>query len=242
MTLRILVTRPREDAAPLADALAELGIKPVLDPLMCIEFIDGPPLDLDGVQALLVTSANGVRAFSNRDPRRHLSVFAVGDATARAAHLAGFADVSSASGDVAALAALVHDRLDADGGALLHVAGSRLAGDLAGMLAENGFTYRREVLYGGRVETVLSAETILGLEDGNLDGVTFFSPRTASVFAALVRRAGLEGCTYPLAAFCLSPAVAEEARALTWGRVVIAGKPDQDALVQAIEDWRTDGG
>ena len=238
MTLRILVTRPREDAAPLAEALAGLGIKPVLDPLMCIEFIDGPPLDLDGVQALLVTSANGVRAFSNRDPRRHLPVFAVGDASARAADLAGFAAVTSASGDVAALAALVHERLDADGGALLHVAGSRLAGDLAGMLAGHGFIVRREVLYEGRVETVLSAETILGLEDGNLDGVTFFSPRTAAVFAALVRRAGLEGYTRAIAAFCLSPAVAEEARSLSWGRVVIAGKPEQDALVRAIGDWR----
>ena len=51
------------------------------------------PLDLDGVQALIATSANGVRAFAARDPRRSLPVCAVGDATARAASDAGFADV-----------------------------------------------------------------------------------------------------------------------------------------------------
>jgi uroporphyrinogen-III synthase len=242
MTLRILVTRPREDAAALADALAGLGIEPVLEPLMCIEYIDGPALNLDGVQALLVTSANGVRAFANRDPRRHLPVFAVGDASAGAASLAGFADVSSASGDVAALAALVHDRLDADGGDLLHVAGTRLAGDLAGMLAGHGFSTRREVLYEDRVAEVLSAEAILGLEEENLDGVVFFSPRTAAIFAGLVRRAGLEGCIGRLAAFCLSPAVAGKAEALSWGRVVIAPKPEQDALVQAIDDFQAAGG
>lgn len=242
MTLRILVTRPREDAAPLAEALAGLGIEPVLEPLMCIEFIDGPPLDLDGIQALLVTSANGVRAFCNRDSRRHLPVFAVGGATAKAAHMAGFAAVSSASGDVAALAALVCGRLRAEGGDLLHVAGTRLAGDLAGMLAGNEFNCRREVLYGANVAAALSAEAVRDLEEGGLDGVVFFSPRTASVFAALVRRAGLEESAAALAAFCLSPAVAGKAEALSWGRVVIARRPEQDALVQAIGDFQAAGG
>ena len=235
--MRILLTRPREDAAALAEALTELGIEPVLEPLMSIEYIDGPPLNLDGVQALLVTSANGVRAFANRDTRRHLPVFAVGDATARAAHLAGFADVNSASGDVAALAALVCGRLEADGGALLHVAGSRLAGDLAGVLAGHGFNTRRDVLYGANVAAALSAEAVRDLEEGDLDGVAFFSPRTAAIFAGLVRQAGLEETAGPLAGFCLSPAVAEAARALSWGRVVIASRPEQDALVQAIEDF-----
>ena len=90
MTRRVMLTRPREDAHTLAEALAERGIVPVLEPLMTIEHIAGPALDLDGVQALLVTSANGVRAFANRDPRRHPPVVAVGDATARAAAEAGF--------------------------------------------------------------------------------------------------------------------------------------------------------
>ncbi len=236
-----MVTRPREDAPALAEALTELGIEPVLEPLMSIGYIAGPPLDLDGVQALLATSANGVRAFARRDHRRHLPVYTVGDASARAAAEAGFTAVNSASGDVAALAALVRERLEADGGALLHVAGSHLAGDLAGMLAGHGFTCRREVLYQARPAAALSAEAVRDLEEGTLDGVVFFSPRTAAAFAGLVREGGLEGTVGLLAAFCLSPAVAGEAEALSWGRVVIAGKPEQDALVQAIEAWRQAG-
>ena len=230
-----MVTRLREDARALAEALAEREIVPVLEPLMTISYIPGPALDLDGVQALLVTSANGVRAFSRRDHRRHLPVYAVGDASARAAAAAGFAAVNSASGDVTALAALVRERLEADGGALLHVAGTLVAGDLAGMLAGHGFTCRREVLYEARPSRALSAEAVRDLEQGTLDGVVFFSARTAAAFAGLIREGGLEGTVGLLAAFCLSPAVAGEARALSWGRVVIAGKPEQDALVQAIE-------
>ncbi len=241
MTRHVMVTRPREDADALAQALAERGFDPVLEPLMSIDYIAGPPLDLDGVQALLATSANGVRAFARRDQRRHLPVYAVGDASASAAAEAGFATVNSASGDVAALADLVRGRLDADGGDVVHVAGSRLAGDLAGMLAGHGFTCRRDVLYEAHPSRALSAGAVRDLEGGALDGVVFFSPRIAAVFAGLVREAGLEGTVGLLAAFCLSPAVAGEARALSWDRVVIAGRPEQDSLLRAIEDWREAG-
>ena len=48
---------------------------------------------LDGVQAVLFTSANGVRAFAAATTRRGFRAFAVGDATAAAARAAGFADV-----------------------------------------------------------------------------------------------------------------------------------------------------
>ena len=54
--------------------------------------------------ALAFTSVNGVAAFAALTPRRDRPVFAVGDATAQAAHDAGFADVLSASGDLRDLA------------------------------------------------------------------------------------------------------------------------------------------
>src|SRR4051794_41252334 len=77
-----------------------------------IRTLDGPPLDLEGVQALLCTSANGVRATAARTTRRDLPVLAVGDATARAARDVGFAHVESAGGDVEGLARLAARRLD----------------------------------------------------------------------------------------------------------------------------------
>src|SRR5882724_6752731 len=92
MTLRALVTRPEEDAAPLAAALAERGIDVTLEPLLAIRPLPEAPIDLAGVQALLFTSANGVRSFAElaggRDLAgwRELPVFAVGNATAAAAN------------------------------------------------------------------------------------------------------------------------------------------------------------
>ena len=231
---RLLVTRPAEDAEPLAAALRGLGAEVAVEPLLEIIPRPGPPLDLAGVQAVLMTSANGARAFAARNRDRALKVLAVGDASAREARALGFADVESASGDVAALAALCRARLDPQKGTVLHVAGSHVAGDLAGLLKDAGFSCRREMLYESRAVDALSAATAAALRDGTLDGVLFFSPRTAESFVVLAGRAGLADSLGRLTAFCLSSQVADKARAASWGKIVVARSPDQDSLLRAI--------
>jgi len=243
MTLRALVTRPEEDAAPLAAALAERGIDVTLEPLLAIRPLPEAPIDLTGVQALLFTSANGVRSFAElaggRDLAgwRELPVFAVGDATATAARNAGFARVESAAGDVAALAKLVAEHLDPKAGALFHAAGSAVAGDLAGLVEQAGFALRREMLYEARPADQLSPATVTNLANGWFDLVLFFSPRTAATFVALARAAGdgvVTGCGNA-AALCLSPAVAAAAGELPWREVQAAALPALPALLDLID-------
>ena len=231
---RLLITRPQADAAPLARRLARLGFTTLVEPLLEIVYREGPPLDLSDVQALLATSGNGIRAFARRDQRRHLPVLAVGDATARTASAAGFTQVESAAGDVAALADLAVRRFDPEAGALLHVAAGDLAGDLAGRLIAAGFRYRREVLYAAVTARRLSPAAREALQGGGLAGVLLFSPRTAATFARLVGEAGDARVCARLLAFCLSRAVADEAAALAWRRIVIAPEPTEAALVAAI--------
>src|ERR1700685_3327999 len=102
--LRALVTRPRQEAESLAAQLAERGIDTIIEPMMTIIDRDGALPELAGVQAILCTSANGVRALARASGERGVPVFAVGDATGLAAHEAGFASVESAGGDVDDLA------------------------------------------------------------------------------------------------------------------------------------------
>ena len=230
----VLVTRPVADAGPLAAVLAAHGIAARLEPLLLIEFLPGPPLALAGVQAILATSANGVRALSLRTECRALPLFAVGNATAREARVQGFITVESASGDVEALAALVKRRLDPTQGTLLHVAGTALAGDLATDLASAGFACRREVLYRARTAERLSEETAAALRADLIDGVLLYSPRTAATFVHLVRAAGLAAQCARLRAFCLSAAVAAAVSQTAWKAVVTAAMPTEAALVAAV--------
>ena len=230
----VLISPPVADAGPLAAVLAARGIAARLEPLLLIEFSPGPPLALADAQAILATSANGVRALSLRTECRALPLFAVGDATAREAREQGFITVESASGDVAALAALVKRRLDPTQGTLLHVAGTALAGDLAADLASAGFACRREVLYRARTAEGLSEETAAALREGLIDGVLLYSPRTAATFVHLVRAAGLAAQCVRLHAFCLSAAVAAAVNQIAWKAVVTAAMPTEAALVATV--------
>ncbi len=189
--MQALITRPVEDAAPLAAAVSARGIAPLIEPLLEIRHMPDAAPDLAGIQALLFTSANGARAFAAAAPRRDLKVFAVGDRTAQTAQALGFADVESAGGDVADLADLVRSRLAPAGGALLHAAGSVTAGDLAARLGAAGFEVRRAVLYAAEPVGALSAATAAALREGAVDLAFFFSPRTASSFVNLIEAATL---------------------------------------------------
>src|SRR6266851_2836672 len=133
-SLRALVTRPRAEAGGLAEALAGRGIAAILEPMLEIHYRSAPSPDLAGVQAILCTSANGVRALARLAEERAVPIFAVGEASAARARDEGFARVESAGGSVADLARLARELLCPAAGRLLHVAGSVVAGDLAAAL------------------------------------------------------------------------------------------------------------
>lgn len=232
--MRLLITRPEEDAEALANLLAACGIESMIAPVITVADIAGPAPDLAGIQAILITSANGVRAFAHKSAARDVAVLAVGDASAAAARDLGFGKVESAGGDVAALAKLAADSLDPAAGALLHIAGSAVAGDLSGALAAAGFDCRRAVLYEAKPAASLGAAPRAALKDGTLDGVLLYSPRTAATFVTLADKAGVAGACARMTAYCLSPAVADAVRGLAWRRVVVARAPDQDSLLAAV--------
>jgi len=235
MTARLLVTRSRADVPRVVEALRVIGIRALVEPLITIQPVASALSGLVGVQAVLATSANGARALANVEVRRDIPLFAVGDATAECAREAGFKFVESAAGDVESLAQLVRGRLDPAAGALLHAAGSHVAGDLAAWLGAAGFCYRRAVLYQARATERFSVKAVEVLAGGTIDGALFFSPRTAATFVTLSRKARLEGASERLMAFCLSPAVAVKIRELPWNRVVVARSPDLESLMACIE-------
>jgi uroporphyrinogen-III synthase len=189
----------------------------------------------------LFTSVNGVRALGRRNRGdladfHDLPALTVGDATARAARGAGFRHVESAAGDVVALAALVTARLSPGNGPLLHIAGSQVAGDLAGSLATAGFKVQRAAIYAAQKATALSAVTREALSRGMIDAVTFFSPRTAAAFVSLGREADALPALAGIAALCLSQAVAQAAGVVPWRAIVVAPRPDQDSLLGCLDD------
>ena len=234
-----LLTRPRPDSENLATLLRACGVDSLIDPIINILPLEGAELPpLEKVQALLLTSANGVRALAallGPEAKAHNKpLLAVGTATAEAARAAGFRHVQSAGGDVGALAALAIERLKPTDGPLLHIAGTRVAGDLAARLGAHGFEVQRECLYRAEASTALSAEARETLENGKIDMVLFFSPRSARGFVKLICAADSSEPLAQVTAICLSPAVAGEAAGLAWRRIRTAILPEQTALLDEV--------
>ena len=82
--MRIVVTRPRGEAAELAGRLEELGHEVVVCPLIEIEPIGPAEVDVSNYEWVVVTSANGARELAARLRGTPERTAAIGPATAAA--------------------------------------------------------------------------------------------------------------------------------------------------------------
>lgn len=221
----VLVTRPDPGAAETAADLSARGFQPILAPLLTIEPVPGPPLDLTGFDAVAVTSANGVRALVARHADRTLPLYAVGTRTAELARESGFTTVFSAAGDVGALSTLM-----AGVGRVLHVAGA----DVAGELAPADVVVTRMVAYRAVAAAELPDGALTALRAGRVAYVTLFSPRTAGLFVRLAQKAGLSPLADGWTALCLSDAVAEAAAGFGFADRRVAARPDAASLLALL--------
>jgi uroporphyrinogen-III synthase len=220
----VWITRARPGADATAAKLRGLGLEAVVEPLLEVRRADGAPIDLAGVSALAVTSANAVAAFAERSPERSLRVFAVGDATAAAARAQRFASVLSARGDVQALAMALATRKRELPGLVLYPAAAEPAQDLAGALEAVGLKVRQVTLY----ETVaLEASEALVERLPQIDAVLVHSARAAKLLAAFLKAHPAPA----LAAYCLSRQIARSLSRAGLAAVLSADAPNEAALL-----------
>jgi uroporphyrinogen-III synthase len=231
--MRILVTRPQEDGVEIAARLAERGHQALVAPLLAPHFHDGRELALGGIQAILVTSANAVRALVRRTTRRDIPVFAVGPQTAGEARDAGFRDVKDANGNLEDLTALIARTASPDRGAMLYVRGEPSRQGLSEQLSRRGFMVRTETLYEVIAAQRLTWDAAEALRQGQLDAAMFFSSRSARVFRDCLEKEGLDG--HKLIALCISAATAQALQPLSFQEVRVAGRPNQAAMLALVE-------
>jgi len=232
--MRVLVTRPLEDSLETAQRLKALGHDVVIAPLLEIRFRDGGDIALDGVQAILATSANGVRALIRRTARRDVPVFAVGQQSAEEARTAGFADVRYAEGGSTALATAAAGWANPAKGALLHISGMDVAGDLAGALEASGFTVHRETLYEAVAVDTLPEAAASALRNDTLHAVLLFSARSSEAFVAGVAAASLAQNCEGILAVAISEAASRPLTTLSFREIRSPHRPNQDAMLALL--------
>src|SRR5579885_1070740 len=236
--MRVLITRPAADATELAAALRTHGHEVLFDPLLTTSEEPGSAAALErslpGVQAVVFTSPNGVRAFAAASRRRNIPVITLGDATTSAARAARFGEIDSVDGDAEALTNLVVGRLNPLGGALLVVTGAEVGRDLARVLGAAGFSVRRVALYRAEPAQAFSSKVVAGFKSGTIDAAVFFSPGTATVFARLIAASGFASACEGMTAVVTSQAVGAALKGVSWDNLVVAPAPTQAAILEAF--------
>jgi uroporphyrinogen-III synthase len=234
--MRLLVTRPEPDGERTAATLRERGHEVIVMPLMRTEPIDAD-LGAGPWSAVLVTSANACRAIAERAEMANLAslpVFAVGRRTAQAARVAGFADVTSATGDGKALAAAVAEGVVDRARPLLYLAGEERAADLENLLAAQGFSIHAAVVYRMVAESAFSASVRTALEQGDIDAALHFSARSAGACLAAAEAAGVLHNILKIRHYCLSAGIASALAAAAACDLVVAAEPSESALLDGI--------
>lgn len=192
----LLLTRPEPASAAMArDLRAKYpNLRCIISPLFKIIPCD-EVIELDGISALVFTSANGLETFASASPRRDLPAYCVGEKTAAAARALGMAVLATAATSEELSALLTAS----PSGPLLHLHGRHVAGGFApGIMARSQVIYEQPPL-------PLAAEAETALAAGAVDAVVLYSPRSARLFGAILNRFPPE----PLTALCISEAAAD---------------------------------
>ena len=232
MKQRLLwVTQSVPDCHRSRSRFERQGLRTLALPVLQVEPV-AAQLPSEVPDAMVFTSAHGVRYHQFQPRWKDVPVFAVGHQTAVAAVLAGYSDVRSAGGDVVDLKKLIATTLPRPARIVIFAA-REVAGNLEDYLAGCSYEVERSVVY----ETRSASDVELGQALDRLhviDGICVYSPKGAKRIEEIIRRSRWTG-----ALFCLSEACAGPFGNRRDGLCIgVARRPNSDALIDLVRhNW-----
>jgi uroporphyrinogen-III synthase len=235
--MKLIITRPAEDARRQAAPFEALGHEVVIRPLMEVVFPRLTPLRLQGVQGLIATSRNALRGLAGNgsfEASKRLPIYCVGEATASFARELGFVHVVAGQGAAKDLIPLITYSSTPDAGALLYITGQHLAFDMEKPLKASGFAVPRVIIYEAReADKSVLAAFAEALRAG-VDGIILMSPRTATICVNTIKQFKLEREAATATCYCYSSAVARPLREIDGMTIAIACRPTEADLMELI--------
>jgi uroporphyrinogen-III synthase len=227
--MRLIITRPADDANLLKAKLEALGHSAILVPLLQIIPRANVQIPSKNYQLICVTSANAVKHCGASAELKRIPVLTVGPQSLEAARAAGFKSCEAHGGDVAGLASYVIKNFRTQDGPLLYLAGAQTTADLQAQLAARGFTVDKVVVYDAIAQGTPGIKQALAAAEG----VLLYSPRSARIWVDIVTKSGLETTATAPIYFCLSENVAKMLPPHWQTR--LAKTPDEAAMLALLD-------
>ena len=241
---RVLVTRAAEQAADLISALRDVGVDPVLVPTIAVEMepaggdLDDAARHLAFFTWVVITSTNGARAILKAaervfTPFEASRFAAIGPATRHVLEVEGIdVDFQPRQSTSAAVAAELPVR---PGDRVLVVRGNLADVELAVSLRARGAEVDDVIAYRTREAPETSGELLrTALAGGPIAAAAFTSGSTVRGLLALGERESIN--VRSLAAVCIGPETADEARAAGFRIIAVSPSFDPAAVAEATAD------
>lgn len=244
--LRVVVTRPAGQAEALREALERAGFEAVALPVMAIEAASSEVIaealaDAADAQFLIFVSINAVRFALDHLPAPeslNATIVAVGPSTARALVDAGYpCDVKPGAGFTSEALLAEPALMEMEGKRVLIVRGTGGRALLGDTLRERGATVSYAEVYRRDLPGNAAQDLRQALDEG-FDAITATSVETLLNIDDLAgsERADL---LHDVKVLTASERVLKKAHVLGYTeQPVLARAPDDDALVDALEQWR----
>jgi len=234
----VWVTRPALLAAPTIGALRARGYAVVHEPLLTLVPTAAPRPLFDKAPYVVITSGAVCHIMADRKddsaPFLNCPCYCVGQQTAATARSFGFSDIRRAARDAEDLARCFI-RQERDDRPVLYLCGEEREPVIETHLSKAGWRVVPWAVYKADATRELGTSLRMMLEHRKVDAVLFYSLRTASAFAALMRKEDLTAFCEHLFAFALSAKVASGLQGLPLRGLAVSALPTQADMLTCLE-------
>jgi uroporphyrinogen-III synthase len=237
--MNIVLTRPYDDSFELKKLIESRGentcfIQPATEIVILTKQLDIPTDSM-----VIITAINGIRALAKNTDNRKYRVITIGEQSANAARSLGFLNVESAVTGVDMKATkdnLVRYIKEKIGNEHIinHISSDIERLDINKRLKADGYKYNRIELYNSK-PVEFSYSFIEGIREQKFQAYSFFSPRSAALFAKQIIASGLESFLHQSVAFCFSHNVILGLSGLNFAGIYIPEVTNYENFVNLIQ-------
>jgi uroporphyrinogen-III synthase len=230
MAHSVLVTRPLTQAREFAAEIEKRGFIAHIQTLLQIDPIPFSYEDFQKPDAILVTSTQGVGKTPPPRDWQDLPVFTVGMTTAKIVTDAGFRRVYSGQSDIAEIIPLIQSHMKQKS-RILYLRGDVIKHQISSILPE--YTITEKITYVARHVEEMEREIIASFAE--IRFLTLFSERSGHILKNLIQKHGLISHLPSIKLLCLSRAVLESIKDVSWQSCHVAESPTTQSMIETLE-------
>ena len=233
--MHIVITRPKEDSLSLIERLKNLGHVVTHLPVIKIQKIETPKINLEKYQAVIFTSSNAIRFMNLEKLNIKIKCYCVGRSTELTAKEAGFINTHSSEGTVNSLIELVKRTVDNKSGKLLYLSSEFISKDLDKDLIEAGFLVDRISNYNSVPIEQIDKNTLDFFKKNVPDVFFIYSSMSAKNLFNLINKYSLLNVVTNSNLMCISEKVLSVLKQIKWKKVFLFTVGEEKFLLDKIK-------